>query len=180
MGDNIYLPDRNGVRTPMQWDETKPHSGWFVDNLRSIYIPGFSRANKIYSPIVQSTEYGPDRVNVLDAIKDPSSFYNILKHMIAARRKHPCFGWGRLQWLPVYQKSIAAWVRYHGEDKVLVVSNLSGQKVNAIVKLPLKLLPLREFLVEVLTGRRYYLQKTSNLVLEMDPYQFLWMDLRAY
>lgn len=51
MGDNIYLPDRNGVRTPMQWDETKPHAG-------------FSTAKKIYTPIVQSKEYGPDRVNV--------------------------------------------------------------------------------------------------------------------
>jgi len=167
MGDNIYLPDRNGVRTPMQWDETKPHSG-------------FSRANKIYSPIVQSKEYGPDRINVQDAMKEPSSFYNILKHMISARKKHPCFGWGRLQWILVAQKSVGAWIRYHGEDRVLVVSNLSGKSVKTVVRLPVNLVPMRNFLEDILTEMKYYLVKSNNLVLVLEPYQFLWLDLKSY
>ncbi len=51
MGDNITLPDRNGVRTPMQWDNSKPHAG-------------FSNAATIYAPVVNTTEYGSHKVNV--------------------------------------------------------------------------------------------------------------------
>jgi len=163
MGDNIYLPDRNGVRTPMQWDETKPHAG-------------FSTANKIYSPIVQSKEYGPDRINVADAMKDPSSFYNALRHMIAIRRKHPCFGWGKLFWIGTDDPSIAAWVRYYGEDKVLVVSNISARKQKAVITLPAKLIPQLGCAVDIMTGEEHTI-KDSKIPFTLDPYQFLWLDV---
>ena len=101
MGDNIWLDDRNGVRTPMQWDSSKPHAG-------------FSASEKLYSKVVDSAEFGPDRVNVKDAQNDPSSFYNILRHMIVRRRKHPSFGWGKLFWVNCSDESISAWIRYHG------------------------------------------------------------------
>jgi len=163
MGDNIYLPDRNGVRTPMQWDSSKPHAG-------------FSRAEKIYAPIVQSKEYGPERVNVMDAMNEPSSFYNILKRMIGARRKHPCFGWGKLHWMLTNRPSIAAWVRYHGEDKILIVSNISPKKQNAVIKLPQNLVPQLGFLVDILTCAKHSVRGTI-LKIEMEPYQFLWLNM---
>jgi len=163
MGDNIYLPDRNGVRTPMQWDETKPHAG-------------FSTAKKIYTPIVQSKEYGPDRVNVKDAMKDPSSFYNALRHMIAIRRQHPSFGWGKLFWIATDNPSISAWVRYYGEDKVLVVSNICSRKQRTVIKLPNKLIPQLGCAIDILNGAEYTI-KHSTLEFVLEPYQFLWLDV---
>eukprot|EP01114_Cavostelium_apophysatum_P014264 TRINITY_DN3653_c0_g1_i3.p2 TRINITY_DN3653_c0_g1~~TRINITY_DN3653_c0_g1_i3.p2 ORF type:complete len:237 (+),score=61.16 TRINITY_DN3653_c0_g1_i3:84-794(+) len=164
MGDNIQLSDRNGVRTPMQWDDTKPHAG-------------FSRAQKIYAPVIASKEYGPDRVNMRDASNDPSSLYNILKRMITSRRKHPAFGWGKLYWVKTNHCAVGAWIRYYGEDKVLVVSNVSSISREVSIKLPEKLIPTMSILTDTLTGAVFPIDEEDTLRLEMTPYQFLWLDM---
>jgi maltose alpha-D-glucosyltransferase/alpha-amylase len=118
MGDNIWLEDRNGVRTPMQWDHSQPHAG-------------FSTAKTIYAPVINSPDYNPLKVNVKDSAKDPSSLYNMLSFMIATRRKHSCFGFGnlfvlsevdlkspgKLLWIDNKLPCIASWARYHGGSK---------------------------------------------------------------
>lgn len=72
-------------------------------------------------------------------MEDPSSLYNMLKHMIAVRRKHACFGWGDLLWLGSTEVSVPAWLRYHMMDIMLVVHNTSSKNKTATITLPRKI-----------------------------------------
>jgi len=164
MGDNIWLEDRNGVRTPMQWDNSKPHAG-------------FSTAKTIYAPIVNSVDYNCDKVNVKDSQNDPSSLYTVLRYMIATRRKHAALGSGKLLWLDHEEKSIAAWIRYHGVDKVLIVSNMSKLPKSTTLQIPRKLIaPGCKEVCDIFTEQTFYFRGRS-LHVTLQPYQFLWIDL---
>jgi len=112
MGDNIWLEDRHGVRTPMQWNDTAPNGG-------------FSSASKIYSPVIDDPEYGYQKVNVNEAEKDPSSLYHIIRQMIQRRRKHLSFGHGSFKWVNSDNPHIASYMRVCGIDRMLIVHNLS-------------------------------------------------------
>jgi len=121
MGDNIYLGDRDGVRTPMQWSPDRN--------------AGFSRADfaRLYAPPLMDPVYGYQAVNVEAGLRDPSSFLHWLKRMIEVRDQHPVFGTGRLEVLTVENPSVLAFVRSQEEDVdgdgepdiVLCVNNLS-------------------------------------------------------
>jgi len=148
----------------MQWDSSAPHAG-------------FSDAEKVYTPVISSEEFGPDKVNVQDAQNDPSSLYNILRHMTTARRNHPAFGQGKLYWITTTDKAVGSWIRYHGEDVVLVVSNTSHHpKENVLIKIPQKLVPSCSFAIDLLIGAKFVLHG-ANIQLNLDPYQFLWLNL---
>jgi len=163
MGDNIKLEDRNGVRTPMQWDPVDNHAG-------------FSSAPKIYAPIIESNLYNQSRVNVNDAINDPSSLYNILRHMIAVRRKHPSFGMGKLEWVDSGDLGIASWFRFRGNDKMLVVSNLTDQPRRVFIDIPSKFAPRGcDFVTDVYTGFRHAI-KGRKLEMSLRPFEFFWLD----
>jgi maltose alpha-D-glucosyltransferase/alpha-amylase len=115
MGDNIWLEDRNGVRTPMQWNSDKN--------------AGFSTAapEKLYAPVIDDPVYGYRVRNVEQQKSDPHSLFNTLKHMIAVRKQHPVFGAGQFEfWLPD-NKTILAYWRSDDRERVLVVVNLSDQ-----------------------------------------------------
>jgi maltose alpha-D-glucosyltransferase/alpha-amylase len=115
MGDNIWLEDRNGVRTPMQWSGDKN--------------AGFSTApaEKLYAPVIDDPVYGYQVRNVEQQRTDPHSLFNTLKHMIAVRKQHPVFGTGHFEfWLPD-NKAILAYWRANAQERVLVVVNLSDQ-----------------------------------------------------
>ena len=113
MGDNIYLGDRDGVRTPMQWSPDR--NG------------GFSRADpaKLYLPPIMDSIYGYEAVNVEAQQRDPSSLLNWMKRMIAVRQGHPAFGRGTLRLLYPHNRKILAYLREHEGDIVLCVVNLS-------------------------------------------------------
>ena len=114
MGDNIYLGDRDGVRTPMQWSPDR--SG------------GFSRADpaKLYLPAIMDPIYGFDAVNVEAQHRDPSSLLNWMRRMIAVRLGHKAFGRGTLRLLYPRNRKILAYVReYQDEEVMLCVVNLS-------------------------------------------------------
>jgi maltose alpha-D-glucosyltransferase/alpha-amylase len=115
MGDNIQLFDRNGVRTPMQWD----HS----------VNAGFSDApvEGLYSPIISKSPYGPDQVNVAAQTVDPNSLFNFLRHLVKLRKSHPELSSGSLEWIETGIDSIAAFRRVEGKKQVLAVHNLSDQ-----------------------------------------------------
>ncbi|MDX6553079.1 MAG: maltose alpha-D-glucosyltransferase / alpha-amylase, partial [Gaiellales bacterium] len=110
MGDNIYLGDRNAVRTPMQWSADR--NG------------GFSRANpqRLYLPVIGDPEYGS--VNVEAQQNNPSSLLWWMKRMIALRKRHPAFH-GSLEFLFPENRKVLAFLRELGEDRLLVVANLS-------------------------------------------------------
>jgi len=119
MGDNIYLGDRDGVRTPMQWTPDRN--------------AGFSRADfaQLYLPPLMDPVYGYQAVNVEAQMRNPSSFLRWMKRMLEVRRQHPLFGTGRFEVLPAENPSVLAFVRVETDpetgrdDTVLCVHNLS-------------------------------------------------------
>lgn len=113
MGDNIYLGDRNAVRTPMQWGSDRN--------------AGFSRANpqQLYLPVIIDPQYQPQAVNVESQRENPSSLLWWTKHAIALRNQHRAFGRGSLQLLRPENRKVLAFLRTHGDEQILVVVNLS-------------------------------------------------------
>jgi maltose alpha-D-glucosyltransferase/alpha-amylase len=113
MGDNIYLGDRNGVRTPMHWSSDKN--------------AGFSRANpqRLYLPIILDPEYHYEAVNVEAQQSNPSSLLWWMKRILGLRQRLPALGRGSLRFLQPDNRKILMFVREHRDQRVLVVANLS-------------------------------------------------------
>ncbi len=113
MGDNIYLGDRDGVRTPMQWSPDRN--------------AGFSRADpaRLYLPPIMDAIYGYEAVNVESQQRDPSSLLNWMKRMIAVRQAHRAFGRGTLRLLYPRNRKVLAYLREQENDRVLCVANLA-------------------------------------------------------
>jgi maltose alpha-D-glucosyltransferase/alpha-amylase len=113
MGDNIYLGDRNGVRTPMQWTPDRN--------------AGFSRADpqRLYLPPIMDPIYGYGAVNVESQERDPSSHLNWMKHMLAVRKTSQAFGRGKLTFLRPGNRKILSYLREEKDDVVLCVANLA-------------------------------------------------------
>jgi maltose alpha-D-glucosyltransferase/alpha-amylase len=113
MGDNIYLGDRNGVRTPMQWSPDRN--------------AGFSRADpqRLYLPPIMDPIYGYEAVNVEAQQRDPGSLLNWMKRMLSVRKTSHAFGRGALSFLRPGNRKVLAYVRELGEEAILCVANLS-------------------------------------------------------
>ena len=113
MGDNIYLGDRNGVRTPMQW--TGDRNG------------GFSRADpaRLYAPPIMDPVYGYQAINVEAQERSPFSLLNWMKRMIGLRKQFKVFGRGTIEFLPAQNRKVLAYVRALGDETILCVANLS-------------------------------------------------------
>ena len=113
MGDNYFLGDRDGVRTPMQWSADR--NG------------GFSRANpqQLYLPPIMDPVYGFQAVNVEAQNTEASSLLNWMRRMISVRKQHPAFGRGTLTILLPQNRKILAYVREHENERILCVVNLS-------------------------------------------------------
>jgi maltose alpha-D-glucosyltransferase/alpha-amylase len=113
MGDNIYVGDRNGVRTPMQWS---------IDR-----NAGFSRADpqRLYLPVIMDPIYGYQAVNVEAQGRDPSSLLNWTRRILAVRRQHQSFGRGTLEFVRPQNRKLIAYVRSFQGESVLCVANLS-------------------------------------------------------
>jgi maltose alpha-D-glucosyltransferase/alpha-amylase len=113
MGDNIYLGDRNGVRTPMQWSPDRN--------------AGFSQANpqKLYSPVIIDPEYHYEALNVDALQNNPHSLLWWMKHIIGLRREYRAFGRGTLRFLLPDNGRVLAFVREYEDERILVVANLS-------------------------------------------------------
>ena len=113
MGDNIYLGDRDGVRTPMQWSNDRN--------------AGFSRVDpaRLYSPVISDPVYNYQGVNVEAQLRSQSSLLNWMKMMIRARKKYPVFGRGDIRFLHPANQKVLAYVRHYQDQTVLIVNNLS-------------------------------------------------------
>jgi maltose alpha-D-glucosyltransferase/alpha-amylase len=113
MGDNVYLGDRNGVRTPMQWSSDRN--------------AGFSRANpqKLYLPVIIDPEYHYEAINVEAQQNNPHSLLWWMKRLIALRKRFRAFGRGSIEFLYPENRKILAFVRRHQDECILVVANLS-------------------------------------------------------
>ena len=115
MGDNIYLGDRDGVRTPMQWNSDRN--------------AGFSTADfaQLYLPVLLDPVYGYQALNVEAAMRDQHSFLHWFRRLLEVRKHHPVFGLGSFQALHPGNPAIFAYVRTYGDDVVLCVNNLSSR-----------------------------------------------------
>jgi len=124
MGDNIYLGDRDGVRTPMQWSPDRN--------------AGFSKADfaQLYAPIVMDPVYGYTTVNVESQQRDVNSRLQWVKQMMAIRKQHPVFGTGQYLPLEGSNPKVLTFLRTNGTDTVLVVANLAGTAQPVEVNLP--------------------------------------------
>jgi maltose alpha-D-glucosyltransferase/alpha-amylase len=113
MGDNIYLGDRDGVRTPMQWSGDRN--------------AGFSTSDpqRLYLPVLLDAVYGYQAVNVDAEMRSPTSFLHWTKRMIEVRKQHRVFGLGRFEDLGGSNPSVFAFLRELGDDIVVCVNNLS-------------------------------------------------------
>ena len=113
MGDNIYLGDRNGVRTPMQWSGDRN--------------AGFSGGNRqrLYLPIILDPEYHYEAVNVEAQAANPQSLLSWMRRLIGLRKRHLAFGRGTIDFLYPENRKVLAFVRHYGDERILVVANLS-------------------------------------------------------
>jgi len=154
MGDDIWLPDRNGVRTPMQWTGAQD--------------AGFSQAPsaRLYAPVIHGAEYGPARVSVEVQRGNPRSLFNATRRMISVRKRHRSLGWGDFEWVDAGDGAVASYLRRHGSETMLVLNNLSGSVQG--VRLPANLNHNYE---DAFTRRAVTLAEP----LRLQPYQYLWL-----
>jgi len=163
MGDNVYLGDRNGVRTPMQWN-----GGWNA---------GFSSADpeRLYSPLISNPVYGYQAINVDSQTRSAHSLLSWMKSVIQTRNAFRVFSRGSIEFLNPSNHRVLAYVRCLGEEKVLVVNNLSSsaQAVELNLQAYKKRIPIEMF------GRNLF-PRIGDLpyLLTLGPYQFYWFRLR--
>jgi maltose alpha-D-glucosyltransferase/alpha-amylase len=163
MGDNINLGDRNGVRTPMQWD----------GGLNG----GFSAAAPecLYAPLIQDPVYGYPAVNVLRQKASEHLLLNWMQRLITVRRSTAVFGRGSIEFLYPANHRILAYVRRLGDEAVLVVNNLSStaQAVELDLRRYTGNIPIEMF------GRNMFPRVGEvPYLLTMGPYQFYWFRLK--
>ncbi|HEY3937694.1 MAG TPA: maltose alpha-D-glucosyltransferase [Bryobacteraceae bacterium] len=162
MGDNIYLGDRNGVRTPMQWSGDRN--------------AGFSRATpaRLYSPVIMDPVFGYDAINVEAQQSDQASLLTWMRNMIALRKLFRVFGRGTLEFLNPANRKVLAYLRRYESEQVLCVANLSrfAQPVDLDLPalegmIPVEMLGYVEF--PAITRQPYRLT--------LAPYGFFWLEL---
>lgn len=165
MGDNIWLPDRNGVRTPMQWSKG-PNAG-------------FSQAEPetLYAPVINQSPYAPEQINVEDQMEDPNSLLNFISKLISITQAHQAFGEGEFNWATCENKAIAAYFRTYSDEEhpetILIVQNLSDKAQEAEILIPMKTAPA---LVDLLSGQSFPAAREDKLHITLEPYQFLWLE----
>jgi len=163
MGDNLYLGDRNGVRTPMQWNGDR--NG------------GFSTADpeRLYSPVISNAVYGYQAINVDAQERSEHSLLLWMKSLIQLRNTFHVFGRGTIQLLKPANHRILAYVRQLDQQIVLVVNNLSSsaQAVELDLRRFESYVPIEMF------GRNLFPRiRDLPYLLTLGPYQFYWFQLR--
>ncbi|HWR15305.1 MAG TPA: maltose alpha-D-glucosyltransferase [Terriglobales bacterium] len=163
MGDNVYLGDRNGVRTPMQWSADRN--------------AGFSRANpqRLYLPVNIDPQYHYEAINVEAQQNNPHSLLWWMKRMIAQRKQFAAFGRGSLEFLHPSNNKVLAFIRQFEDEKILVVANLSrfAQSVELDLSRHAGLVP-----VEVFGRSRFPVTSDQPYFLSLGPNAFHWFHMQ--
>jgi maltose alpha-D-glucosyltransferase/alpha-amylase len=161
MGDNIYLGDRDGVRTPMQWTGDRN--------------AGFSKCDfaQLYLPVLLDPVYGYQATNVEAQLRDQHSFLQWFRRLLAVRKQHPVFGLGSFEVLHPENPAIFTYVRTYGDDIVLCVNNLSGRAQAAELDLSAweGMYP-----VELLGRERFPRIGELPYLLTFGPHSFYWFQ----
>jgi maltose alpha-D-glucosyltransferase/alpha-amylase len=169
MGDNIYLGDRNGVRTPMQWNSDR-NAGF------STAVPA-----KLYFPVIMDPVWGYQAINVEAQLSDQSSLLHWTRNMIALRKLFHVFGRGTLEFLSPTNRKVLAYIRHYvgpdgNSETVLCVANLSRFAQPA-------LLDLADFAgmvpVEMLGYVPFPPITEQPYAITLNPYSFFWLELQT-
>ncbi len=163
MGDNYYLGDRDGVRTPMQWSSDRN--------------AGFSRANaqRLYLPVIIDSAYHFSTVNVENQDLNFSSMLWFIRRIIAIRKRYQAFGRGSIEFVNSDNPKVLSFLRKHGDEVILVVANLSRycQAAN---------LPLEDYtghsVEELFSGNEFPLIGDNPYLLTLSPHTFFWFSLK--
>jgi len=163
MGDNPYLGDRDGVRTPMQWSADR--NAGFSDG----------HPHRLYLPLIVDYEYHHGSVHVEAQVGNPSSLLSFTRRLIALRKRHPAFARGSMDLLDVDNDSVLAFVRSYGDETVLVVANLSRfvQQVELGSDALGGLVPVEMFSRSSLQG-----SSEHPRILVLSPHAFHWFVLQ--
>lgn len=162
MGDNIYLGDRNSVRTPMQWSADRN--------------AGFSRANpqQLYLPVIIDPEYHYETINVEALQNNSHSLLWWMKRLIALRRRFKAFGRGSIKFLHPENRKILAFIRRYEDECILVVANLS----RFVQYVELDLSPFTGMVpVEVFGRTEFPAVGEHQYFLSLGPHSFYWFAL---
>ena len=163
MGDNYYLGDRDGVRTPMQWSADRN--------------AGFSNVNpqKLFLPVVIDPQYHYTAVNVETQVANVSSLFWFMRRIIAMRKQHKAFGRGSMEFVDSDNPHVLSFMRKYEEDAVLVVANLSRFCQVA----SLKLNDYSGFVPEEMFSRNDFPPVTERpYILTLGPHSFYWLAMR--
>ncbi|MEN9797196.1 MAG: hypothetical protein RL653_892 [Pseudomonadota bacterium] len=162
MGDNVYLGDRNGVRTPMQWSLDRN--------------AGFSRADAaaLYFPVIADPVFGADAINVEAQLRTRSSLLQWVKRLVRVRQRFPAFALGSLHFHPADNPKVLCFERRRGRERLLVVCNLSRHAQPAA-------LPLGELAgltpVELIGNTPFPCVGDAPWPVQLGPYGFYWFRL---
>ncbi len=163
MGDNFYLGDRNGVRTPMQWSADKN--------------AGFSRANpqQLYLPIIIDPEYHYEAVNVEIQERNPSSLLWWMRRTIALRKRFRAFGRGDMKFVLPDNPKVIAFVRTYHDETIVVVLNVSQFAQSAHI-------PLAEYQhfipYEIESGSPFPMITGDDYPITLNPFGYYWFVLQ--
>ncbi len=162
MGDNIYLGDRNGVRTPMQWSADRN--------------AGFSRANpqQLYLPIIIDSEYHYEATNVENQEKNLTSPLWWMRRVVAMRNLYKAFGLGTIEFLSPDNSKVLAFLRRHEDEIILVLANLSryAQAVEIDLSAFSGMTP-----VEVFSQNKFPAIKQTPYLFTISPHGYYWLKL---
>jgi maltose alpha-D-glucosyltransferase / alpha-amylase len=163
MGDNIYLGDRNGVRTPMQWSADRN--------------AGFSKTNpqRLYEPIILDPEYHYEAINVETQRSNTNSLLWWMKRIIAVRKRYKAFGRGSFEFLYPENRKVLAFLRTYQGEHILFVGNLSRfvQNVELDLSIAQGMVP-----IEIFGRSEFPLIEESFYSLSLGPYGFYWFSLQ--
>jgi len=152
MWDYFDLSDRNGVRTPMQWDSSL-NAGFTTGSPGTELVKG---------------DLAYQHVNVAAQLGDPHSLFHTIRKMIALRRRHAAFGGSSMEWVEIGNPNVAAYLRQNGDDVVFVLGNLSRDVQSIIVPQH-----CRRDCLDLLSSSAVSL----GAELELEPYAYRWLQL---
>ncbi len=162
MGDNIWLPDRNGVRTPMQWSDERN--------------AGFSDAaqEKLFAPLITDATFSWQHVNVAAQKKDPNSLWHTIRKMISVRKANQVFGTGKLSWAYVDDPGIAAFWRSDLDDQVLILNNLTDQVIQTTIP---DQAPSGMGFMDLFSGKTINSESGQPWTFVLNPYEYRWLKV---
>ena len=152
MGDNLDLPDRNGVRTPMQWDAS-PNAGFTT--------------GKPFTELVKG-ERSYQHINVASQIVDKDSLFHAISRMVNIRKQHHTFGRGSMEWVITENPALAVYTRKYQDETLLIINNLSGSPQTTS-------LPVEHHApyIDLISNTEQHIDSTLTL----QPYAYLWLKL---